>query len=385
MNAALMQADLAKLPIWSGDITKDGYDVEQWVDRVDRAAGTANWNDEDTMSYVYNAFRGSALKWLGALKTFNINTKSWAAVRTELLDAYSRVQTTRTTVVNLTDLKQLNNESITDFGSRVASVIDDIKQLMPAASKTPQGIPWAPELRALAGFNDVAAAVKAKQLQDVADQMVWNSFDHLGIQLFVSNLKPIIRDELMKTPPATLNATIKMARSLEKIHAKSDHAHAAVSEVQQHSQQPQHPNNAENASLDAEIEALSAQFQALLKRRNGNGNGNRPARGNGQVQRGQRGRGRGGRGGNATGYNVCRYCKKPGHLQKVCNSRIKAGAPEVDAQGKPYTHANELDEDNGAHTDTLPHLQHNPWTQAQPPTFNWESLQEIYPGAPDFI
>lgn len=385
MNAALMQADLAKLPIWSGDITKDGYDVEQWVDRVDRAAGTANWNDEDTMSYVYNAFRGSALKWLGALKTFNINTKSWAAVRTELLDAYSRVQTTRTTVVNLTDLKQLSNESITDFGSRVASIIEDIKQLMPVASKTPQGITWAAEIRGLAGFNDVAAAIKAKQLQDVADQMVWNSFDHLGIQLFVSNLKPVIRDELMKTPPATLNATIKMARSLEKIHAKSDHSHAAVSEVQHQSQQPQHHNNADNNLLDAEIEALSAQFQALLKRRNGNGNGNKMARGNGQAQRGQRGRGRGGRGGNSTGYNVCRYCKKPGHLQKVCNSRIKAGAPEVDAQGKPYTHANELDEDNGTTADGQPHPQHNPWASSQPPTFNWESLQEIYPGTPDFI
>ena len=45
-----MQADLAKLPIWSGDIAKDGFDVEQWVHWVDRAAGTANWNDKDTMS-----------------------------------------------------------------------------------------------------------------------------------------------------------------------------------------------------------------------------------------------------------------------------------------------------------------------------------------------
>ena len=54
MNAALMQADLAKLPIWSGEIAKDGYDVEQWVDSVNRASETAAWNDNDTMSYVYN-------------------------------------------------------------------------------------------------------------------------------------------------------------------------------------------------------------------------------------------------------------------------------------------------------------------------------------------
>ena len=60
MNAALMQAELGKLPIWSGDSSKDGYTIEQWSHRVDRAAETANWDDRDTMNFVYNAFRGSA-------------------------------------------------------------------------------------------------------------------------------------------------------------------------------------------------------------------------------------------------------------------------------------------------------------------------------------
>ena len=115
MNVALMQLELGKLPIWSGDSSKDGYTIKQWSDRVDRAAETANWDDCDTMSYEYNAFRGPALKWLEALKTFGIDDKSWAAVKAELLEAYSRVQTARTTVVNLADLKQATNESITDF------------------------------------------------------------------------------------------------------------------------------------------------------------------------------------------------------------------------------------------------------------------------------
>ena len=211
------------------------------------------------MLYVYNAFCRSALKWLGALKTFYIDTKSWVAVKAELLDAYSRVQTTGTTVVNLTDLKQGN---ITDFGSRVARIIEDIKQLMPAASRAPQGIPWDDAIRALAGWGALDADVKTKQLSDVADQMIWNSFDHLGIQLFVSNLKPIIWDELIKTPPATLNATIKAARALEKIHVKSDNSHATVSKIQQ--QHHQHTSNTDNNNLNAKIEALSSRYQALL-------------------------------------------------------------------------------------------------------------------------
>ena len=221
MNAALMQAELGKLPIWSGDSSKDGYTIEQWSDRVDRAAETANWDDRDTMNFVYNAFRGPALKWLEALKTFGIDDKSWIAVKAELLEAYSRVQTARTTVVNLADLKQATNESITDFGSRVAIIVEDLKQLMPAASRVPQGVRWHADITGLAGWNAVDAAHKANALQQAADKVRWASFDHLGIQLFVSNLKPIIRDELMKAPPATLNAAIKMARSLEKIQIKS--------------------------------------------------------------------------------------------------------------------------------------------------------------------
>ena len=380
MNAALMQAELGKLPIWSGDSSKDGYTIEQWSDRVDRAAETANWDDRDTMNFVYNAFRGPALKWLEALKTFGIDDKSWVAVKAELLEAYSRVQTARTTVVNLADLKQATNESITDFGSRVAIIVEDIKQLMPAASRVPQGVVWPNPIAELAGWAGVGAAHKTAVLQDAADKVRWACFDHLGIQLFVSNLKPVIRDELMKAPPASLNAAIKMARSLEKIQVKSDsaHAHATVAEIQPHTQPQGH-----DAALDAEIEALSASFQALLKRRNGN-NSSRGGRGNGNSQRGRGGRGRGGRGGNTTSYIVCRYCKKPGHLQKVCNSRIKAGAPEVDAQGKPYTNATELEE--GGPTDgaagSLDYS--NPWLQ-QPAPYDYGAAEEIYQDRPDFI
>ena len=32
----------------------------------------------------------------------------------------------------------------------------------------------------------------------------------------------------------------------------------------------------------------------------------------------------------------CRYCKKKGHMQRECNSRRRAGAPMVDANGKKY-------------------------------------------------
>jgi len=60
MNAALMQADFAKLPLWFGN---PGYPIEQWCKRVDQAAAMAGWQPDATISFVYNILRGPTLKW----------------------------------------------------------------------------------------------------------------------------------------------------------------------------------------------------------------------------------------------------------------------------------------------------------------------------------
>jgi len=366
-----MQADLAKLPIWSGDAAKDGYTVEQWCKRVDKAAASAGWNAGNTMSYVYNALRGDALRWYESLKRFNINDDDWPSVRVEMLDAYSRVQTARTAVVNLSDLKQGASESVTNFGSRVARIVDDMEMLMPAAARTPAGVAWADEITALAGWGAVAAAVKTTQLQNAANRVIWNTYNHLGVQLFISNLKPVFRDELLKAPPTDLSTAIKQARQLEKIVLKPENTSASVSAIQQEAM-------GGHDDVDAEIAALSAQFQALIKKRNGaNGRGGRGAANGNRGGRGGRGRGAPRGGGAANGnssYNVCRYCKKPGHLQKVCNSRIKAGAPQVDLNGKPYVYGQEVEEEEQGNEGGAAGGSANPWAA---PSFEWDSVQEL--------
>jgi len=54
--------------------------------------------------------------------------------------AVSRKQEKR--VVNLSNLKQGAQESVTDFGVPVAHIVDDIKVVMPAASYVPTGVAW---------------------------------------------------------------------------------------------------------------------------------------------------------------------------------------------------------------------------------------------------
>ena len=76
----LRQADLAKLPLFSGDKT-DIFTCEQWISRVQRAKDSSGWNNARTMTYVLNALRGSAfaytrsinlaagVNWLGLLQS----------------------------------------------------------------------------------------------------------------------------------------------------------------------------------------------------------------------------------------------------------------------------------------------------------------------------
>ncbi len=51
--------------------------------------------------------------------------------------------------------------------------------------------------------------------------------NHMGVQLFISNLKPLLRDELMKTLLATLIDALKAARHLEKIKQDPKQASSA--------------------------------------------------------------------------------------------------------------------------------------------------------------
>ncbi len=169
------------------------------------------------MAYIYKALRRSALLWYEALPPYGIDDRDWNVVRTELLDAYSRVQTTRTAVIGLSNLNKGADEPVDDFGARVAKVINDLDRLMPAGAHQLAGVIWPDGFTGLAGLNALAAATKQGNLNGTADKAVWNTMNHMGVQLFISNLKPIFRDELMKNPPATLMKAVKDARHLEKI------------------------------------------------------------------------------------------------------------------------------------------------------------------------
>ena len=62
------QVDQARLPLWSS--TKESaFTAEQWIEWITRARNAGTWNEQVTMSYVFNTLRGDALTFFDALPT----------------------------------------------------------------------------------------------------------------------------------------------------------------------------------------------------------------------------------------------------------------------------------------------------------------------------
>jgi len=80
------------------------------------------------------------------------------------------------------------------------------------------------------------------------------------------------------------------------------------------------------ALADEEIEQIAFVRRQQLPRKNANTAPARSAPGPNATRNN----------GPGTPNIVCRYCKKKGHMQRECNSRRRAGAPMVDANGKKY-------------------------------------------------
>jgi hypothetical protein len=377
---ALRQAELAKIPIWTGSKSMDQFSAEQWIERIQRARDASTWTDVQTMSFVFNALRGDALLWYDSLKRSGINQNVWADFKTAFLQAYSTIRTTRSTIVNLADVKQGPNESVVAYYPKVVKAIDDLESLVAPAGFTPPAAPYHADIVALGGFGGLADAVKDGTVANLIRHGATHAFNHMGLHLFLTNLKPVLRDELLKTPPATLYEAFQQAVTLERIQLeprKTPQTNIAPVDDE--------ANDGSDNEDEERIAALSAALNKLKHKRTQSYNNNNKSQ--------QRAAGANKSAPNSNpNYNKCRYCKKIGHLQKVCNTRIKAGAPMVDKDGKPYRVINEVtdtpqqQQQNAYHNAAQQHYQqqqqqfaYNPFAGVHQPSPNMPSF-----AAPDF-
>ena len=341
MVRAAQKVSQAQLPLWSG--TKDSaFSAEQWVERIDKArhGEAGNWNDVTTMSYVFNALRGDALVWFDALPTLGYNTAVWAEFKEAFIRTYGTTKTARTAALNLSDIRQGSSESAARYISRVIKLISDVKDLAPANLPAPAA-PYPDEIRALAGWDGVADAIKTRCIQALLQAGAQDAYNRVGMQLFIAGLKPTLRVELMKSNPANMREAFDAVIDAEKISAEPQKQKGAailagVSKEQESDADSEYDADEDNEEGEesAAISALSAKLKALKKKAGGKKKKQANKQSNGSNGFNGQKRSDGARGGSKVGS--CRYCKKEGHFQAECYSRKAAGAPMVDAQGTPF-------------------------------------------------
>jgi hypothetical protein len=294
------------------------------------------------MTYVLNALRGFAFAWTRSInRSSKVDINNWNSFKAGLLNAFSVIRTSRTTTINLTSLLQGTSERVTEYYIRVVDAVNDIEAMKKLNQQRLPENPWQ-EAAAVPAFMALDVAVRAKILMDLVDFGIQDSLDYVSLNLFVSGLKPHIREEVMRQAPKTLDDAFDLAVQSEKINyapTKTGASALPVMPVDQHNMPPPAEDN--EADLLAALEDIEAENEnrvAAIKlklnkfRRNGQSSGNRSS-----ANKNSNKSSSGTKKPNPDKDVKCRYCNKMGHYQLVCNSRKRDGAPMVANDGTPYT------------------------------------------------
>jgi hypothetical protein len=262
---------LAKLPLFAGD-GKDQFTAEQWIERVSRACTASAWTAVQTSTFVYNAFRGTALLWYDSLRRTGINRDDRDQFRAAFLESWSTVRTTRTATVNLADLKQGQNEAVTAFYPRVVKAVDDLEALVPGNAFPLPATIWPDTFTGVDAFMAITAANRTAAANALVAHGATSAFNHMALNLFISNLRPALRDELLKLQPDNLYNAFQQAIQLERLAV--DHKRATLPampvEATSDPSAPPVPAATDDSSpddLDKEIDALNFKLRSLKNHR----------------------------------------------------------------------------------------------------------------------
>ena len=356
----LRQADLAKLPLFSGD-KSDIFTCEQWISRVQRAKDSSGWNNARTMTYVLNALRGSAFAYTRSINlAAGVNIDDWDSFKTALLDSFSAVRTSRTTTVNISSLVQGQTERVINYYIRVADSINDMAALKKLHQQLVPANPFGPILGALPEVVATDVAVRAQVCLDLVNFGVQDCYDNIALHLFVSGLRPNIRDEVMRQSPVTLTEAKAFASDAEK---RATIPQSKTSGATSLPVMPVDDNDtADTAETEAELVAALEEAEksqdckiAVLKakinrfRRNNQSSGPSNSGPSTSAPRPPK------KAPDPAAKNIdCRYCGRKGHFQLDCRDRKRAGAPMVGSNGVLYSQRpSAAVESNGqAHTNT---------------------------------
>jgi hypothetical protein len=115
---------------------------------------------------------------------------------------------------SLANLKQGHSESVDLFHCRIIKAVDDLQTLAsPVGTSVPANLLSLKNSLSFAGLTDSDSSVECATAA---------AFSHVALHLFISNLRPLLRQEVSKSPPTSLNDAFQKAKELEHVLAEDD-------------------------------------------------------------------------------------------------------------------------------------------------------------------
>lgn len=293
-----------ELPVFYGIPHKETVTARNLIDRLETTARIAAWpNDARKCEGLYMLLREEALIWWRSLKAHGVDQENWDQVKRAFLKYYEPKYSVATTCSNLQDLHQRPGEPVHRYYLRLFDALEKFKETQPPL----RAVQHAPAPgAALADADLVAAKQEGANEQDM----------FMRRQLFLAGLSDRFRTKAMEAAKATLGEAVDYAIELERIYQRDV---KKVNAVQDSDNDPAPPEDWDDEELAAVNAIRMRKGKPPFRRFQSNNNSGSNPRKTGSA-----------------GSLKCRYCKKMGHMQKECRSRIRDGAPMVDQNGHPF-------------------------------------------------
>ena len=291
-----------KIPYFYGDST-DQVSINEFLQRFENATRTMGLDTPaQKAKHFITYLRGAAYHVYQGLDGFGIEPEDWPAIKDFYTKKYKGAMTAHSAIITFDTLKQGKSEMVMEFFARVQTQIILYMEADPAPNEDLQTA----QFRAL----DDASKNKNKLL---------NSIHHRNRMIrtfFIGGIKDSLRKELQRVAPNDLNQTLDEALKLEQTETKDKPVtNGLTAKISELADLPD-DELAEQDITEDEVSKVNDM----------------------RARRGQQPfvRSNGGKAPTSTSGLKCRYCKKTGHLQKSCYTRINKGDPEVSEQGKPF-------------------------------------------------
>ena len=312
--------------------SKDTLTAKQFIEQIDTQISNTYLNQADAYKRFTTFLRGDAKEWYELLRSRKRLPADFAGLRDKFIVDFNVHRQNVVATKELCTLSQKKDQTVFQFYLRCCRAVEDIYKNQPERDFNGLHI-LNPNNAQPIGDAAIAAATaeeaRIRQLcRDYSDRSTIYMQDVLVRNIFINNLLPHIKSEVFTQDHLDLDEILKMAQRFETMHEEKGAKVASVEETNETSAVRQNGNKTGQKSNSKNYGNKS----------NGN-NGNQTQHSNGA---------------NSLKNIKCWFCKKLGHVQTKCFTRLKANAPLVNRNNKTFiVNGNEIVPESGISHDEV--------------------------------